>query len=158
MIIVTKCPPNLSQELQQIVRNKLQPKENQQLFFSSIAYNDYCFSELGEKSVASIKEMEKVLVAGIAKPEPFFDYLKNNSDTLLKFADHHDFSVAEIDSIISEASGKPIVTTEKDYMRLQGKIPEEQLYYLPIQSSFLSQQDLFDQLLLTYVEQSTGNR
>jgi len=50
------------------------------------------------------------------------------------------------------------VTTEKDYMRLKGKIPNEQLYYLPIQSSFLSNREVFDQLLRNYVEQSSGNR
>ena len=87
----------------------------------------------------------------------FFDYLKSDSDVVLKFSDHHDFTSEEIESIRNQASGKPIVTTEKDYMRLKGKIPNEQLYYLPIQSSFLSNREVFDQLLLNYVEQSTRN-
>lgn len=158
VIIVTKCPPNLSQESQQIVRNKLKIEENQHLFFSAITYDDYCFSENEKMAVALLKQTDKVLVAGIAKPEPFFEYLKSDSDVVLKFSDHHDFTSEEIESISNQASGKPIVTTEKDYMRLKGKIPNEQLYYLPIQSSFLSQKDVFDQLLRNYVEQSSGNR
>jgi tetraacyldisaccharide 4'-kinase len=96
-------------------------------------------------------------VAGIAKPQPFFDYLKKDADILLEFPDHHDFSATDVDSILKQAAGRPIITTEKDYMRLQGKIPVQQLFYLPIQSSFIAQKDLFDQILLNYVEQSTGN-
>ncbi|WP_396173232.1 tetraacyldisaccharide 4'-kinase [Flavobacterium sp.] len=157
VIIVTKCPPNLSQESQQIVRNKLNSKENQHLFFSAITYDEYCFSEHERKPVELLKQTDKVLVAGIAKPEPFFDYLKNDSDVVLKFSDHHDFTSEEIESIRNQASGKPIITTEKDFMRLQGKIPAQQLFYLPIQSSIIAQKDLFDQILLNYVGQSSGN-
>lgn len=157
VIIVTKCPRDLSLESQQIVRNKLKPNKNQHLFFSCIAYDESCYSELEVVSAISIKETDKLLVAGIAKPQPFFDFLKKDADILLEFPDHHDFSTADIDSILEQAGGRPIITTEKDYMRLQGKIPVRQLFYLPIQSSFLTQKDLFDQILLNYVEQSTGN-
>ena len=157
VIIVTKCPPNLSQESLETVRKKLNPKAHQQLFFTMISYDEYCYSEIGKMTVTSMKEKDKLLVAGIAKPESFFDYLRNDSDVVLRYVDHHDFTAAEIDSILQQASGKPILTTEKDYMRLKGKIPNEQLYYLPIQSSFLSNREVFDQLLLNYVEQSTRN-
>lgn len=157
VIIVTKCPPDLSVESQQIIRNKLKPNENQHLFFSCIGYDEFCYSAAGVVSAISIIEADKVLVAGIAKPQPFFDYLKKDADILLEFPDHHDFSATDVDSILKQAAGRPIITTEKDYMRLQGKIPVQQLFYLPIQSSFIAQKDLFDQILLNYVEQSTGN-
>lgn len=157
VIIVTKCPPDLSVESQQIIRNKLKPNEDQHLFFSCIGYDEFCYSAAGVVSAISIKETDKVLVAGIAKPQPFFDYLKKDADILLEFPDHHDFSATDVDSILKQAAGRPIITTEKDYMRLQGKIPVQQLFYLPIQSSFIAQKDLFDQILLNYVEQSTGN-
>lgn len=157
VIIVTKCPSNLSQESQQIVRNKLSIKDNQHLFFSCISYDESCLSEEEVVSSFSIRETHKVLVAGIAKPEPFFDYLRKDSDILLEFSDHYDFTSTDIDSILEQAEESPIITTEKDYMRLKGKVPNKQLYYLPIQSSFLSQKDLFDQLLRNYVEQSSGN-
>jgi tetraacyldisaccharide 4'-kinase len=157
VIIVTKCPPDLSVESQQIIRNKLKPNEDQHLFFSCIGYDEFCYSAAGVVSAISIKEADKVLVAGIAKPQPFFDYLKKDADILLEFPDHHDFSATDVDSILKQAAGRPIITTEKDYMRLQGKIPVQQLFYLPIQSSFIAQKDLFDQILLNYVEQSTGN-
>ena len=157
VIIVTKCPRDLSLQSQQIVRNRLKLIEGQHLFFSCITYDESCYSEEEVVSVISIKETDKVLVAGIAKPKPFFEYLKKDSDILLEFPDHHDFSVSEIDSILKQAAGRLIITTEKDYMRLKGKIPSQKLFYLPIQSSFLSQKDLFDQILLNYVEQSTRN-
>lgn len=157
VIIVTKCPPDVSVESQQIIRNKLKPNENQHLFFSCIGYDEFCYSAAGVVSAISVKDADKVLVAGIAKPQPFFDYLKKDADILLDFPDHHDFSAIDIDSILKQAAGRPIITTEKDYMRLQGKIPVQQLFYLPIQSSFIAQKDLFDQILLNYVGQSTGN-
>jgi tetraacyldisaccharide 4'-kinase len=135
VIIVTKCPPDLSVQSQQIIRNKLKPNEDQYLFFSCIGYDEFCYSAVGVVSSISILETDKVLVAGIAKPKPFFDYLKKDADILLEFPDHHDFSATDIDSILQQAAGRPIVTTEKDFMRLQGKIPAQQLFYLPIQSS-----------------------
>ena len=66
------------------LRNKLKIEENQHLFFSAITYDDYCFSENEKMAVALLKQTDKVLVAGIAKPEPFFDYLKSDSDFVLK--------------------------------------------------------------------------
>jgi tetraacyldisaccharide 4'-kinase len=34
-----------------------------------------------------------------------------------------------------------VVTTEKDYVRLKGRLPVEQLFYLP-QSSFINEAEL----------------
>ena len=76
VLIVTKCPPDLSVESQQIVRKKLKPNQDQHLFFSCIGYDEFCYSGAGVVSAISIIETDKVLVAGIAKPKPFFDYLK----------------------------------------------------------------------------------
>ena len=60
--------------------------------------------------------------------------------------------------IINKAKKKPIITTEKDYVRLKGKLPKNQLYFLPIQSSFLSNSDDFNKKITDYVGQSSGNR
>jgi len=84
--------------------------------------------------------------------------LKKGNDECLIFPDHHNFSESELEEIKKKAGNKIIVTTEKDYVRLKGSILSEQLYFLPIKSSFLSDEDNFDKNILNYVGQSTGNR
>jgi tetraacyldisaccharide 4'-kinase len=54
--------------------------------------------------------------------------------------------------IENKAQGKMIITTEKDFVRLKGSIPKEQLFYLPIRSSFLSAAEKFDKTITDYVE------
>nr|WP_317162497.1 tetraacyldisaccharide 4'-kinase [Flavobacterium haoranii] len=66
------------------------------------------------------------------------------------FPDHHEFSESEIENIITKANGKKIITTEKDFMRLKGKISKEYLYYLPIKVAINNKQE-FDKKILEYV-------
>jgi len=138
-----------------VIERKLQLESKQQLFFTSIAYDEFIFSEEKQLLVSEIKNSEKVLLAGIAKPEPFFDYLKNENDTILTYPDHHHFSEKDILEIKEKAKGKIIITTEKDFVRLKGNIPSEQLFYLPIKSEFLQNQEIFNQTILSYVENNS---
>ncbi|GEP50471.1 tetraacyldisaccharide 4'-kinase [Flavobacterium noncentrifugens] len=154
VIIVTKCPPNLSEAEQDVIWKRIDPNFNQQLFFTYIDYDHQVFSKDLVLDVVQIKNTKKVLLAGIAKPQPFFDYLKNENDVILEFPDHHDFSDADIASIRNKADGKIVVTTEKDYVRLKGKIDDRQLFYLPIQSKFISESQSFDKTLLKYTEKT----
>jgi tetraacyldisaccharide 4'-kinase len=151
IVIVTKCPESLSIEEKNNIKVKLNLNSNQQLFFTSISYDDSVFSESKQIPVSEIQNRDKILLAGIAKPEPFFDYLKKESDETLRFPDHHHFSDNEITEIKAKANNKLIVTTEKDYVRIKKQFPVEQLYYLPIQSSFLADKNKFDELVLRFV-------
>ena len=92
------------------------------------------------------------MLAGIAKPKPFFDFLKNDSDAIMTFPDHHDFSENDIENIKLKAKDNLIITTEKDYVRLLGKFQENQLFYLPIKSSFVSNGADFDKNILDYIQ------
>lgn len=158
IIIVTKCPSVLSKEEMHSIKLKLKIKKHQQLFFTSIAYADFVCSENEEIAVETIKKLPKLLVAGIAKPKPFYDFLLNEKDDYLTFSDHHDFSNSDIALIKEKAKDKIIITTEKDFMRLKGKIPKDKLYYLPIKSTFIEKESEFIKILLNYVEQSTRDR
>jgi tetraacyldisaccharide 4'-kinase len=158
IIVVTKCPTNLSEFEQNKCLNKLKVSENQVVYFSTIAYDESLSSEIGSRSVASFRTVDKLLVAGIAKPKPFFAYLQSLNDEVLDYPDHHDFSETDIQTIINKAKKKPIITTEKDYVRLKGKLPKNQLFFLPIQSSFLSNSDDFNKKIIDYVGQSSRNR
>lgn len=151
IVIVTKCPESLSLDEKNKIKSKLKLKPNQQLFFTSINYEETVFSKETEIPVTEIQKMDKVLLAGIAKPEPFFNYLKKQNDDLLKFPDHHDFSDDEIAEIKAKSSDKLIITTEKDYVRIADKFPKEKLFYLPIQSSFLENRNNFDETILQFV-------
>lgn len=158
LIVVTKCPPDLAELEQKKGLSQLKVAENQTVYFSSIAYDESLYSEIGTRSVNSFRTVDKLLVAGIAKPEPFFAYLQRPNDVVLNYPDHHDFSETDIQTIKNKANNNPIITTEKDFVRLKGKLPKDQLYFLPIQSSFLSNQDDFNKKIIDYVEQSAGNR
>jgi tetraacyldisaccharide 4'-kinase len=162
VIIVTKCPFNLSLDKQNDIRNRLKVSANQELYFTFIAYDNFIYGENRKVNVNEIQSASKLLVAGIAKPEPFFTYLQNTNDVCLSFPDHHNFTDKDILEIKNLAQNNIIITTEKDYVRLKGSLPNEQLFYLPIQSSFLSGHetsgDDFDKNILNYVGTSTRNR
>jgi tetraacyldisaccharide 4'-kinase len=155
VVIVTKCPPNLSQEEENKIKKQLHLSPNQSLFFTFIEYEDAVCSDDKKIKISEIQGVEKILLAGIAKPESFFAYLKQENDECLTFPDHHHFSESELLDIKKRANNKIIVTTEKDYVRLKGSILSDQLYFLPIKSSFLSNRDNFDKIILNYVGQST---
>lgn len=152
IVVVTKCPGNLSDKEKNDIERKLQLDSLQKLFFTSIAYDEFIFSEEKQLLVSEIKNSEKLLLAGIAKPEPFFEYLKNEKDVILTYPDHHHFSEKDILEIKSKAEGKLIITTEKDFVRLKGNLQKEQLFYLPIKSEFLQNQEVFNQAILNYIE------
>ena len=160
VIIVTKCPATLSlDEKAKIKRFLLNDKvENQQLYFSYIDYDEFIYSEDKSIKVTEIKNVDKLLLAGIAKPNPFFAYLQKENDEKLIFQDHHHFTEKDINEIKYKSQNKIIITTEKDFVRLKGSIPEEKLFYLPIRSSFLSESENFDKTILNYVGRSTRNR
>jgi tetraacyldisaccharide 4'-kinase len=93
------------------------------------------------------------LVAGIAKPDSFFDYLKNEQSVCLTYPDHYHFTENDILQIQQQAGEKKIVTTEKDYVRLKDSDLKDQLYYLPIRTSFLVDSDQFDAAIVNYLKQ-----
>ncbi|MFV8347338.1 tetraacyldisaccharide 4'-kinase [Flavobacterium sp. ZB4P13] len=157
VIIVTKCPFNLSLDEQNEIKNRLKVSENQELYFTFIAYEDFIYAESRKINVNEIQSASKLLVAGIAKPEPFFAYLQDTNDVCLSFPDHHNFTDKDILEIKNLAQNNIIITTEKDYVRLKGSLPSEQLFYLPIQSSFVSGSENFDKIIIDYVGKSTRN-
>lgn len=153
MIIVTKCPNDLSELAQQEIREKLKVK--QQVFFTTIQYDDYVFGNESQLLVSEIQLESKVLVAGIAKPKLFFDFLKSENDETLVFPDHHHFSQQDCEQILAKANGRKIITTEKDFVRLNGLLTKAQLFYLPIKSTFLNTN--IDKTIEDYVGQSARN-
>lgn len=156
VILVTKCPKDLSEEEQLEIKKKIGSEKT--ILFSYIDYDEKVYGIDGEISVEEIKATQKVLLAGIANPIPFFNYLQQEKDTLAVFADHHHFTKSEIEAVDEKANGRIIVTTEKDYVRLKKHSLKSAIYYLPIRSNFVKNKEEFDKNILNYVGTSTANR
>lgn len=152
IVVVTKCPKHLPEQEQAEIRLKLKLSCSQQIFFSFIDYDTVILGNDERISVDEIKSESKLLLAGIAKPQPFFDYLKNETDECLTFPDHHHFSETDLELIQNKANGRKIITTEKDYVRLKDSKLVSQLYYLPIKSTFINHHQNFDVSILEYVK------
>jgi len=154
VIIITKCPKDLSEIAQQNVKKSLGLE--MPIYFSCIDYDDKVYTQNDSKSVVEISTLDKLLLAGIAKPEPFFAYLQAEKNEKMVYPDHHHFTENDIKQIKNKANKKLIITTEKDYVRLKDQ-DLDSLYYLPIKSKFLSNGDNFDKTILNYVGTSTRN-
>jgi tetraacyldisaccharide 4'-kinase len=161
VIIVTKCPMDLSKESQLEITKRLHPASHQTVFFTGIDYEN----ELKGNStinISDLKETEVLLVTGIADPNPLMSYLKSQKITVnhLKYPDHHHFKtrdITEINSVFNslQSNNKIILTTEKDYVRIFDRL--KNLHYIAIKTSFLNGKKDFDNLIKKYVEQSSGN-
>lgn len=148
VIVITKCP----KELSIIEQNRIKSKINMNIpvFFSYIDYDNKVYNNKEEIQVSEIIAKEKLIVVGIAKPDPFLNFIKHNNDTVMLYPDHHHFSQNEINCIVEKSFGKIIITTEKDYVRLKSKNLSN-LYYLPIKSSFLINGSAFNSLINEFI-------
>lgn len=150
IIVVTKCPQNITEKNKDEVKLKL--NVSVPVFFTSIDYDSNVYSSLNNIEVSEIKTIEKVILCGIAKPKYFIDSLNSGNDKVMIYPDHHNFSEVEILELNELLKDKIIVTTEKDLMRLNGKINSSNLYCLPIQTKFISEKEKFDSILISWVK------
>ncbi|MBC7525388.1 MAG: tetraacyldisaccharide 4'-kinase [Flavobacterium sp.] len=161
VIIITKCPHDLSEAEIEKTKFKVKKylsgkeKENTPIFFSYVDYDETIYSENNKIKVHEALVKPKLLIAGIAKPEAFYDYLESNDpnkNTILTFPDHHNFTNEDVVKINEQSKNKIIVTTEKDYVRLKDKLNSDNLYYLPIKSAFIKDSFAFDKLIISYAK------
>lgn len=150
IIVVSKCPGDLSKQKQQEIERKLKINLDQQVFFSYIKYAGSVINKAGKKLLFEELPKNFTLVTGIAKPAHLVDFLKqkNLDFNHLKFPDHHNFSPSELNEL-QKASF--ILTTEKDFMRLQAHFSADKLYYLPIEQDFLNKKNQFDTKIMNWI-------
>ena len=158
IIIVTKCPDNLSEEKKLAIRKELRIKPKQNLFFSHVQYAETLEHREFPLAMDKIKHLNVLAITGIAKPGPFISYLEKNFNEVydLKFPDHYIFKEDDIQQILlafTEIEGEKIMlTTEKDYMRLRHEYAiVDNLYYLPI-SIVIDKEEEFNHLIFSYVQ------
>ena len=138
IIIVTKCP-ELTQAEQEKIIQQLKPLPSQKVYFTSIAYSDRVYSHEDSQALKDFIATPFTLVTGIANPTPLVDFLEKQGASFehLAYSDHHHFSNRELEFLRQK---ERILTTEKDYVRLEGTLST--LYYLPIETQFLNDQRL----------------
>ena len=135
IIVVTKCSPKITLDEQLSVRRKLNATKNQNIVFGYLDYSTTLIGHNQELQLNDLKEKEVTLVTGIANPKPLLLFLKNQGISFehKRFKDHHFFTAKELQLLTS----KPLVlTTEKDYVRLKGKV--QNLYYISIKHKLLN--------------------
>ncbi len=161
IIVVTKCPHNLSIQEQNKIREEINPFPHQKLYFSGIEYAHpyHCFEQTMEIDLGQVEEV--LLVVGIANATSLENYLTSQVETIeqYRFTDHHYFTPREIEKIKRKFEGmqhsnKIILTTEKDATRLrlfQTELQDLPVYVLPIEMLFLAQQKEFDQQIKDFL-------
>lgn len=170
IIILTKCPKEFSKQEQDNCKKQFNAPESTPIFFSTMQYGiPYpLFDTFGD--IDSFSGYEILLPTGIAKPEPLKKELEQRGAkvTLMQYADHHDFSRKDLQSIAKafetlKGTKKIVVTTEKDAARLANhdalpKCIREQCYALPIEVAFLNnEENKFNQIILDYVTENSRN-
>ena len=139
IVVVTKCPPDLSAAERERIVAQLQKKTHPQtpIAFATIAYSEQVYSVAGESPLEVFIQQPFTLVTGIANPQPLLDFLKRKGADFqhIAFPDHHHFT----DKELQQLQGLRVLTTEKDYVRFEQSW--EGLYYLPIEMQFCTNED-----------------
>ena len=155
-IVVTKCPDNLSKKDKDLFIKSLNPVENQKVFFSSLTYSQKIKSQSEEIDIDVLKDDNFILVTGIADSSYLVNFLKLKDLKFkhLRYSDHYNFNKSSIDKISELSLNKKILTTEKDFGRLNPKINNRDIFYIEVGLKFPNEinEDDFDSYLEGYLK------
>lgn len=140
IIIVSKCPDNLSQNQQEYICQEISRYAPQTpIFFTKIIYGKPYF--LATKEIAEcIKKV--IIVAAIAKPDYFLKAMQEVFDcqAYFFFPDHHFFSKKDVENFQDLLKNDTyLLCTEKDAAKLKKVLPENLLQktlVMPIKVDF----------------------
>ena len=159
-IVVTKCPPNLSEAESNAMASKMRKYASCPLFFATIAPGTLVWQ--GDAPQAA----SVIALSAIADASVFERELRTQFSNVhpMRFADHHAYTLHDVQRIIALANEKQsaVVATEKDSVKLaafhtQFLEANVALAYLPITVSFLlAGGPAFRQLLLRYARCEGG--
>ena len=167
VVIVTKCPFDLKPMDYRVIREALDLKPYQSLFFSTFRYGSLrrLFGDTAGQTEELTPDTHVLLLTGIASPQQMLLDLHRSTRhiTPIPFADHHEFTPHDIERIEQaftdlQGSKRLIITTEKDASRLLlvdnlSPIVRRHIYVLPIEVEFLrDESDDFRQLITEYVK------
>lgn len=149
VIVVTKCPTNLTKNQKETIGQKLRPQPHQSVFFSFIDYSETIYAK--NKTLALDDLCNFTLVTGIANPKPLVDYLQSKKLQFehLNYPDHYHFKPKDISLLEPK---EIILTTEKDFMRLSVYSSlKDKLFHLPIAIK-IDNTEKFNQLITSFLK------
>lgn len=130
MVVVTKCPVNITPIAYRLVSKNLELMPYQKLYFSTVRYglivpvfpDDHPY----HVDLANLTAKDTVIiVTGIANPRGFIRHFKHYpfKKVVCHFPDHHDFTRTDLETILkkfqdTKGERKIILTTEKDAIRM----------------------------------------
>ncbi|XLS28008.1 tetraacyldisaccharide 4'-kinase [Flavobacteriaceae bacterium M23B6Z8] len=150
VILVTKCPSTLSPEKKEQITKGIHRYTKKPIFFTGITYDSELRNNRKRISLNTLQNTPFTLVTGIANPDPLVSFLKKEGFNFehLKYGDHHNFNLQEIKMLKSRAQ---IITTEKDFVRLEKHLPDS--LYISIEPYFLDEtKNEFDQIVCNYLK------
>lgn len=138
MVVVTKCPPTLSQKEAETIEKKFHLQPHQKCYFSTLLYDTPRPLTEAARQFSLNEKSHIFLFTGIAHSEPLFQYLASQYTDVksIAFSDHHHYQEKEVDricQIIASSNQKTaLFTTEKDAARLYGTPLWEKLEGMPL--------------------------
>lgn len=156
-IMITKCPRTENRNERQKIEKRVRKYSEAPIFYSKIEYLDLISIKKTLLSFEKLHEYNVLLFTGIANPQPLFQFLHKNvkSITSVYFPDHHSFLKKDYQKILDSygqiEEQKLIITTEKDFVRMDKKIFDDlPLYYIPIVIR-IENSEKFDDLILSEI-------
>ncbi len=157
VIIVTKCPPEISDEDMIEIERAIREYADKPVFFTHIRYGrPQPFSGGGKIG------RDVLLLSGISNVKPLVHYVSHNFNLVkhLNFNDHHEYSGRDVETLARYSRENPevsILTTEKDKVKLAAPEFESQtrllpLFYLPIEVEFIKNGQDFDEIVLNSIK------
>ena len=162
VIVVTKCPPDISAQQQGEFRKNIEKyAPGKLIYFSFIKYLD-------PKPVLENSEIEigesVILFSGLANPEHFESFASSKFEikNSIIYSDHHIYSMKDVESLIALRNENPevsLLTTEKDRAKLLSSkfyslLQDAPIFYLPIEIDFISSGLKFDKVVLDAVKKN----
>lgn len=170
VVIVTKCPHNITPMGFRVIHSALQLKPFQRLFYSTLKYGtmEQLFgTEKMEPATLRKNNTHVLLLTGIGNPQQMEQDLRRYAQhiTPLTYSDHHYYGKKEAVVINEKFSQLPkprlIITTEKDATKLRhlaGLTDEakQSIYVLPIQVEILRDETtILNELITSYVRKNS---
>lgn len=164
VIIVSKCPPKVTEAERDQLIGDIKPLSHQQVFFSYYDYAAPYFIYNPRYRAKLAPDVDVLLICAIARTDYLVSYLEQevNSISILEYEDHHFFTETDVRRLQGsfeklESEKKIILTTEKDAMRLDlhrkflmdNKLP---VFALPVEVKFhFDQGEAFDEYVKDYL-------
>jgi tetraacyldisaccharide 4'-kinase len=158
VIIITKCPINLSGSEKLKIIKRISEYSTKPIFFSNFVNNKpkNCKNKI-------LKNNSKInVVCGLANNDLFISSLAKNFkiQKVFKFKDHHPYRAEDLNEILLESSNKIIVTTQKDYVKIDKIIPSKHLkniYVVDISVKIENEIDFLDLIFEYYNKSKIAN-